>query len=59
MTMFGHYVILFIYLSFTRVQLEFNSHLTGDPRSTEITDDNSPSGQLFPAQPTDPVRPMR
>ena len=31
----------FIYiLSFTRVQLEFNSHLTGDPRSTEIADDN-------------------
>ena len=43
MTIFEHYVILFIFLSFTRVRLEFNSHLTGDPRSTEITDDNSPT----------------
>ena len=41
---FGHYLILFIFLSFTGVQLEFNSHLTGNPRSTEITDDNSTSG---------------
>ena len=38
----------FIYiLSFTRVQLEFNSHLTGDPRSTEIADDNSPIKQYI------------
>ena len=41
MAIFGHYVILFIFLSFIRVQLEFNSHLTGDPQSTEIADDNS------------------
>ena len=40
---FGHYLILFIFLSFTGVQLEFNSHLTGDPRSIEIADDNSTS----------------
>ena len=43
MAIFGHYVILFIFLSFTRVQLEFNLHLTGDPWSTEIDDDNSPN----------------
>ena len=30
-------------MPFTRVQLEFNSHLTGNPRSTEITNDYSPS----------------
>ena len=34
---------LFIFVSFTRVQLEFNSHLTGDPRFTEIANDYSPS----------------
>ena len=27
--------------------LEFNSHLTGDPRSTEITNDYSPSTGLY------------
>ena len=31
------------FLSFSRVQLKFNSHLTGNPRSTEIAGDNSPS----------------
>ena len=28
-------------MSFTPVQLDFNSHLTGERRSTEITNDNS------------------
>ena len=32
---------LFICVLFARVQLEFNSHLTSERRSTEITDDYS------------------
>ena len=28
---------------FTRIQLQFNTHLTGDPRSVEIADDDSPT----------------
>ena len=35
----------------TRVQLEFNSHLTGDPRSTEIANDYSPSYDVLPPYP--------
>ena len=42
MTKYLDIVILFIFVSFTRVQLELSSHLTGDPRSTEITNDYSP-----------------
>ena len=38
MTKFGH--CYFIYICHL---VEFNSHLTGDPRSTEIGNDNSPS----------------
>ena len=40
MTIFGHYYFIYI-VSFTRVQLEFNSHLTSERRSTEITVDYS------------------
>ena len=44
MTTFGHcYFIFFLYLCHL---LEFNSHLTGDPRSTEIANDYSPSINL-------------
>ena len=38
-----YFIYVFVIYS---VQLEFNSHLTDDPRSTEITDDNSPN--LYP-----------
>ena len=35
-------LVLFIFVSFTQVQLEFNLYLTGNLRSTEITNDYSP-----------------
>ena len=41
MTIFGHCYFIYILCHL----LEFNSHLTGDPRSTEITNDYSPSQQ--------------
>ena len=41
--------MLFIFLSFTRVELEFISHLTGDPRPTEIAADNIPSCHISKA----------
>ena len=43
----GLFLVLFIFVSFTRVQLEFNSHLTSERRSTEITVDYSSSCWSF------------
>ena len=37
--------IMLFYLYFCHL-LEFNSHLTGDPRSTKIADDNSPNNHV-------------
>ena len=39
----GLFLVLFIFVSFTRVELELNSHLTSEHRSTEITVDYSSS----------------
>ena len=53
MTIFGHYYFIYIcviYSSSTRVQLEFNSHLTSERRSTEITVDYSSSHNIINIQ---------
>ena len=41
------FVILFISVSFSQVQLEFNSHQTGERRSTEIANDNSSNHNIL------------
>ena len=41
---FGFFLFYFYFCVFTRVQLEFNSFLTNDPRSAKIADDPSTSG---------------
>ena len=48
---FGFFLFYFYFCVFTRVQLEFNSFLTNDPRPAKIADDPSTScgiGLVYP-----------
>ena len=43
---FGFFLFCFYFCVFTRVQREFNSFLTNDPRSAKIADDPSTSKNI-------------